>query len=251
MATTIAPETLYFGTPVSLTVGGVEVGATTEPPTVEFEVEEYTPEFQGAGGPVRGTKIIRRIIPKANVTVNEITAAKMAWALAGSSSTASSTDELSGGAVTQLDGAVSAGDTVITVDSAAGIAVGNFLRIGAAGPTADYREVTAVNGLDITLDHELGNDHADNTSVTETEGVGSTTITSEIGRLASTEYRDVVLLGEGLDGRQIEVTIFDAASAENIELPFADDAIGGFDIVLVGHYDPATPRVAPYQIVLL
>ena len=48
MATTIAPEELYFGTPVSLTVGGVEVGATTEPPTLEIEIEEYTPEFQGA-----------------------------------------------------------------------------------------------------------------------------------------------------------------------------------------------------------
>ena len=251
MATTIAPETLYFGTPASLTVGGVEVGATVDPPTIEFEVEAYAPEFQGAGGPVKGTKMIRRIIPKANITVNEITAAKLAWAMARSTSAVSSIAELSGGATTQLNGAASAGDTEITVDSAAGITVGNFIRIGAAGPTADYREVTAVNGLVLTLDHELGNAHADNTGVTETEGVGSTTITGSIGRIRSDEYRDVVLTGEGLDGRAIVVTIFDAASAENIELPFADDAIGGFELVLVGHYDPATPRVAPYQIDLL
>lgn len=251
MALTIAPEELYFGTPVSLTVGGVEVGATTEPPTLEIEIEEYTPEFQGAKGPVMGTKIIRRAIPRVNLTVNQITAEKLAWAMPGSTSVVSSIAPEAGGATTTLAAAAAAGDTTVTVTSAVGLVVTDFIRIGAAGPTADYREITAIAGAVLTLARALGNSHANAATVTETEGDGRTTITWTAGRLPSTSYKDVVLKGEGLDGREIQVTVENAASAENQELSFADDDITGLTLVLTGHYAPATPTKVPLEIVLL
>jgi hypothetical protein len=251
MATTIAPEELYFGTPTSLTVGGVEVGATTEPPTLEIEIEEYTPEFQGAKGPVMGTKIIRRAIPRINLTVNQITAEKLAWAMPGAASVQTSTADEAGGATTTLASATAAGDTQATVASAVGLVVGDFVRLGAAGPTADYREITAIAGALLTFNRALSYAHASGASVTETEGDGRTTITWTAGRLPSTSYKDVILRGEGLDGREIQVTVENAASAENQELSFADDDITGLSLVLTGHYAPATPTKVPLEIVLL
>jgi hypothetical protein len=253
MTTEIKPEELYFGTPVSLTVGGTEVGATTEPPTLEIEIEEYTPEFQGAKGPVMGTKIIRRAIPRVNLTVNQLTAEKLAWAMPGAASVTTSTAEVGAGASGTLAAAAAVGDTTIDLGVGEGAAwtVGDFARIGAAGPTADYREVTAITGDTLTLGRGLSYSHAAGTTVTEVEGDGRTTITWTAGRLPSSSYKDVVMRGEGLDGREIQVTVENAASAENQELSFADDDITGLALSLTGHYAPATPTKVPLEIVLL
>lgn len=253
MATVITPEELFFGTPVSLTVGGVEAGATTEPPTWEFEVEEYTPEFQGAGGPVKGTKVIRRVRPRVNLRVNEITAEKMAWALGNTTSVVTPIADVGGGTVTDLDGATAIGDLTITVTAAAGLAAGDFIRIGAAGPAAEYRQIApgGIAGNVLTLDRQLAAAHADATSVTEVQGDGRTTISFRIGRVPSSDYRDVVLVGEGLDGRQMRVELDDCASSENQELSFADDDITGLNLQLEAHYAPEAPRVVPMRVVLL
>ena len=253
MATVIHPEELFFGTPVSLTVGGVEAGATTEPPTWEFEVEEYTPEFQGAGGPVKGTKVIRRVRPRVNLRVNEITAEKLAWALGNTTSVQSSTDEVGGGGASTLDEASAIGDTqiVLAAGGGAGFAVNDFVRIGAAGPAAEYRQVTAIAVDTLTLDRQLTAAHAAATTVTEVEGDGRTTISFRIGRVPSSDYKPVVLTGEGLDGRQMRVELDDCASSENQELSFADDDITGLNLALEAHYDPEQPRTVPMRVVLL
>ena len=253
MATVITPEELFFGTPVSLTVGGVEAGATTEPPTWEFEVEEFTPEFQGAGGPVKGTKVIRRVRPRVNLRVNEITAEKLAWALGNTSSVTTSTAEVGGGTATTLSAPSAIGDTVVTVTDETGYAVNDFIRIGAAGPTAEYRQILAINAAanQLTLDRQLARAHAAAATVTEVEGDGRTTISFRIGRVPTSDYRDVVLIGEGLDGRQMRVELDDCASSENQELSFADDDITGLNLQLEAHYAPEAPRVVPMRVVLL
>jgi hypothetical protein len=255
MTTEIKPEELYFGTPVSLTVGGTEVGATTEPPTLEIEIEEYTPEFQGAKGPVMGTKIIRRAIPRVNLTVNQLTAEKLAWAMPGAASTTTSIAPVGGGGTGALASPAAAGDLTITlgVGEGADFSAGDFVRVGAAGPTADYREI-AVGGITgdvLTFTRALSFAHAAATTVTQVEGDGRTTITWTAGRLPSSAYKDVVMRGEGLDGREIQVTVENAASAENQELSFADDDITGLSLALTGHYGPTTPTKVPLEIVLL
>src|SRR6185369_3204840 len=84
MATTITPEELFFGAPASLTVGGVETGATVDAPKVSIEITEYTPDFQGARGPVKGTKFITKVLLKVALRINEFSATKLGWALPGS-----------------------------------------------------------------------------------------------------------------------------------------------------------------------
>lgn len=167
MATVIAPEELYFGAPTTLTYGGVDCGATLDAPKFKIDVTKYEPDFQNARGPVMGTSIVTKVVASVTLTVNQITAAKLAWAMPGSSSSAYG------------------GGTVITWDP---------------------------------------------------------------GRVPSEAYQDLVLVGPGLDGRLLVLTLENAMSAESQELDFSDTAIAGLSLVLTAYYDPATPDHAPFSI---
>src|SRR3990172_3934835 len=83
MTTTIDADAIFSGAPVSLTYGGVECGSTITAPKVGLEVESGAPAFKNAGGPVKGTRGIRRIVPTVEVAINEFTAQKIAWAMPG------------------------------------------------------------------------------------------------------------------------------------------------------------------------
>jgi hypothetical protein len=85
MATVIDASAIFSGAPVSLTVGGVECGATISVPTFEIAIESGSPAFTNAGGPVKGTRINRKATPSLTVEISEITAQKIAWAMPGSS----------------------------------------------------------------------------------------------------------------------------------------------------------------------
>ena len=163
MAVTITPEELYFGSPTTLTYGGTDVGGTTEPPRIFIEITKLEPDFQNAAGPVKNTSVITNVLVRCELMVNQLTAAKLAWALPGASE--------SGG-----------------------------------------------------------------------------TITWTAGRVPSTAYKDLVLVGQGLDGRTMTVTIEDAYSAENIELPFGKEEFTGMAMNFIGYYDPTTPMDVPLSV---
>ena len=163
MAVTITPEELYFGSPTTLTYGGVDVGGTTEPPTVSIEVTEAKPDFQNAAGPIEGTSVITDVVVSVELLMNQMTAAKLTWALPGA---------------------------------------------------------------------------------TETDGV----ITWTAGRVPSSAYKDLVLVGQGLDGRTMTVTLENALSAQNISIPFGKGDFGGVSMRFVAHYDSTTPLDVPFTI---
>jgi len=163
MATTITPEELYYGSPVTLTYGGVDVGGTTEPPTVNIEVTEAHPDFQNAAGPIVGTSVITDITVSVDLLVNQMTAAKLAWALPGA------------------------------------------------------------------------------------EEVGGV-ITWTAGRVPTAAYKDLVLVGQGLDGRTMTFTLENACSSENLSIPFGKGEFGGLAMHFVAYYESTTPQEAPFTV---
>lgn len=163
MAVTITPEELYYGSPTTLTYGGVDVGGTTEPPTINIEITEATPDFQNAAGPIVGTAVVTDVVVSCSLLVNQMTAEKLAWALPGA---------------------------------------------------------------------------------TEVGGV----ITWTAGRVPTSAYKDLVLVGQGLDGRTMTVTLENAYSAEPISLPFGKGEFGGLAMTFVAHYDGDTPLEVPFSV---
>jgi len=257
MPNEIHPEDLYFGAPALLTYGDVPVGATVDKPKVTFELESYTPVFQGARGEVKGTTFIHKVRPYAEFVINEITATKLAWAMPGSSSVTGDAALTGGGASTTLDGAAGAGEITINVADATGISGestegaddGDFLKIGVTGET-EIRRVESVVGTVVVLDVPLLRSHRDGDDVVEVDDRGTTVITWTPGRVPSESYQDLVLVGEGLDGRELTVTLKDAMSAENTVMEFGDDSIAGMPVKFKAYYDPASPTDVPATIEL-
>lgn len=137
MATTVDPNAVFSGAPVSITYGGVEVGATTGAPKVSLDVTSGAPEFTNAGGPVKGTHGIRKIIPSIEIAVNEFTAQKLAWAMPGATATSSeSVGQVRAGLDTTLAADPALGATNLKVASVTTVAVNDFIRVGAAGVAA-------------------------------------------------------------------------------------------------------------------
>jgi len=339
MALTITPEELYFGAPASLTYGGVEIGATVDPPVVNFDVTTYVPEFQGARGPVKGTVITTRVIPSVTCRVNQITAQKLGWAMPGTTATSSQAlgqvlagldttlaadpalgatnikltsvttvtvgqflsvgptanptelnteivqaltvgtagsggtgvdvqNPAGGGLLidhanaervytvngTLLAAAAPSGATNIKVDSVANLIVGDFIRIGYAGHyetrVLNFVGTALAGGTGIGFAIPLSRDHSLDEWVIETTSLGGSTIGWTPGRIASSAYQTLVLSGIGLDGRTMIVTLLNAMSAEPQEITFGDDAVTGLAAKFTGYYDPTTPTVAPFSIVL-
>lgn len=163
MAVTITPDELYFGAPTTLTYGGVDIGATLEAPRIVIEPEILTPDFQNAAGPIENTDVVTGVMVTAEITVNQLTAAKLAWAMPGA---------------------------------------------------------TNVGG----------------------------TITWTVGRVPSSAYKDLVLVGPGLDGRTMTVTLENAFPNGSIELPFGKDDFTGMALTFVAHYEGASPYDVPFSV---
>lgn len=137
MSTTVDPSAIFSGAPVSLTYGGVECGATTSAPKLNLDVESGAPAFTNAGGPVKNTRGIRKITPSVELTVNEITAQKLAWAMPGATAESSeSVGQVLAGLDTTLAADPALGATNVKVTSVTTVTVGQFVRIGAAGVAA-------------------------------------------------------------------------------------------------------------------
>lgn len=163
MAITITPEEVYFGSPTTLTYGGVDVGATETPPTLHFDITKWDFKPENAAGPIKGASVVTDIIVRVELVVNQMTGAKLAWALPGA--------------------------------------------VEAAG-----------------------------------------VVTWSAGRVPTSAYKDLVLVGAGLDGRTMTVTLEDAFSAENLSIELGKSNPAGLAMNFMGYYDPTTPNTVPVTI---
>jgi hypothetical protein len=251
----IHPEDIFFGAPAQLTYGGVAVGATVDKPKASIDVTTFTPVFQGTRGPVKGTTIVSKAILFCEFTVNEFTATKLAWAMPGCEAVTGSADETVGGASTTLSEDAAAGAVTVEVTSTAGISGesvagahdGDFIRIGVTGET-EIRQVVTVSGTVLVLDLPLFRAHRDLDDVVEVDDRGTTVVTWTPGRVPSSAYQDLVLVGVGLDGAELIVTLFNAMSAENVAMEFGDDSIAGLPVKMTAYYEPMTPTELPGRI---
>ena len=76
------------------------------------------------------------------------------------------------------------------------------------------------------------------------------TITWTVGRVPSAAYKDLVLVGPGLDGRTMTVTIENACPESSVEIPFGKEEFTGMNLTFIGHYEADAPMTAPFSITL-
>jgi hypothetical protein len=243
MATTIDPSAIFSGAPVSLTYGGVECGATISAPKLTLEVESGAPAFTNAGGPVKSTRGIRRIIPAVEVVVNEVTAQKLAWAMPGATATSSqSVGQLRAGLATTLGADPALGAVTINLTSVTTCAVGDFLRIGDTLTEALCEVVRIVTkgtagALDTVIENSAGGglliDHGNGEAVVTVTGTllaapclaGATNIKVDaVTALAPLDYVRIGYVGH-YETRQLSAvgTIGPAGTGLTFTIPLSRD----------------------------
>lgn len=87
MAVVIDPTKMYFGAPTTLTFNGVDVGATIDFPKIIITPTVYSPRFQNAKAFIAGADIVTFVEASVEVTVNELSLAKILWGLPGATKT--------------------------------------------------------------------------------------------------------------------------------------------------------------------
>jgi hypothetical protein len=242
---------LFFGSPASLTVGGDEVGATLTAPKVSVKATVYSPDFQNAGGAIKAASFITKIECQVSTTINEITAAKLAWSLPGSTSS-SGTGVAAADAsafATTTDAATAAGTTYLPMTSVASpLAVGQWLKVG-SGALAEFRKVREIiPTAGVLLNEALMNAHDSGVAVVHTVDGDVTTISWSTGRVPTSAFKDVVIDGVGLDGQHLIVTVTDALSDGKLDVEMSDSAVAGSVVTLTGYYDGANPTLCPVTI---
>ncbi len=251
MPNSIDSTALFFGAPASLTVGGVENGATLTAPKVSVESTQYAPEFQGAGGPISGAVFTTKIKAQVEFDINELTAAKLGQAMPGSGSTVGTGTPTTAGAAfsttTDIDSAI--GDTILNVAATtAPLAIGQFLKID-TGTNAEFRTVRAVIATAaVELTSALTKIHLSGVAVVRVVDLNVTTITWSIGRVPSTSFQTVILDGVGLDGRHLVVTVSNALADGKLVLEMSDSAVAGSHVVMTGYYTGTNPTLCPVTI---
>lgn len=66
------------------------------------------------------------------------------------------------------------------------------------------------------------------------------------GRIPTTAYHDVIMIGEGLDGREMVIGILDAISVQPLDLMMGITTIMGMVVRLEGRYAANKPNDVPF-----
>ena len=167
----------------------------------EVEVNQNVHLPENSGSRYQDTAVFGPLDPRPRcvIEVRPDTIGRFLQAAVGRATTVGT--DVGGGGGSQLNGAVSAGATVVTLDSVAGYAVNDYVQIGVSSPDLpEVRKVTAVGAFTLTLDKALTFAHADNEvcnevaapfthTFTPTDDLDSYTAEKRIGTFGTKAFR--------------------------------------------------------------
>ena len=238
-------------------VGGpwASVGATMEDAVARITQTWYAPDLNGLLGPVQEMDNLVSQIAEMEFTMAEIAGAKLALAVPGATATVSPTTDATGtpGSST-LAAPANIGDTVIKMTAVTNFVVGDYVRIGAAGPTAEYRQLDTVGtlgagGTGLTFRDGLRNAHPTLDPVVETVGDGKTDITGTgIRRQPSTAYNQWAMVAQSPNGYYEFAFDSGISQTDAAEITFGDEATGSIRTTIQSRYNGATTAKAPWHL---
>ena len=231
----------------------VALGATMENNVFRVRQEKFRPELNNVLGTIKGTERIISEVAEIECSIPELSAARMALMVPGVQVTISPITVKAGGTPTTLSAAALAGADQVVVASV-GIApndlvVGNFIRIEAAGVTAEYRKINALAGTTLTLDRPLVRAHAAGASVTETDGDGRSTITGSGVRIPEAAYHDFRLRVDSNEGLYDFIIKNAVNIADAAEMTMSRAGQPAPRLTLQTRYDPANTKLRPWSMV--
>jgi hypothetical protein len=226
----------------------VSLGATMDNNVYRVRQVKFAPVLNNVKGTVKGTERIVTEVAELEVSIPEISAARLALMVPGVTVTVSPITDTGSGIATTLSAASLPGDQTVHVTLGTGITVGQFFRVEAANNAAvEHREVQAISGTTVTLDRPLVNAHASAVVFVQTQGDGRSTITGSGSRIPDEAYHDYRLRVDSDEGL-FDLYVFDALNiADAAEMTLGSASQAAPRLTLQSRYDPANTAIRPWR----
>lgn len=243
----LGPADVYYRA-VGVNTPWTSIGATLDDAILHITSERFVPDnLAGVMGPVQGLDYLRRMNATVEFTMPEIAGSKLALALPGARVTAA-TNATSGAGSSDLDGATVVGAQSITVTSATGFAVGDFVKIG-TGSTVELRQITAIASTVLSFRDPLLFAHADAEAAVEWSDDNRTLIESSITRrMPSTEYREWALVASNGAGYQELRIPRGLAMVDSADVTFGETTVAGIRVTVGGRYLGSDLSASPFKL---
>jgi hypothetical protein len=247
----IGPARVYYRA-VGVLTAWTDVGVTLDDAIMRVTQETWSPDnLSGVYGPVRGLDVSQTVGAEIEFTLGEIAGEKIALAIPGATYTAPVNTDTGGTPLsTTTTAAVVAGATTIPLTAATNAAVGDYFRIeAAANASVEYRQITAINSLDISFRDPLLFAHSSGVAVVETVSDNRSVVTMPtFRRYPTSAYREWALVSEsGRSGvNELRLPIAVATSAG--EMTVADDAVAGMRVTIAGRLNETNLATSLYQL---
>lgn len=197
-------------------------------------------QLTGVMGPVMGLDVLTRVGVEIEFTLPELAGAKLSLAIPGAVYTAADGSNAGGSALsTTTTAATVAGATVIPATAVTNAAVGDYISIDTS-TLKEYRRITAINTLNITVDYPLAFAHASGVAVVETVSDNRASVKMPIvRRQPDSAYKEWSIVAESGRSAPVELIIPRGISqTTGAEVTIGDDAIAGIRITIAGRLDP-------------
>jgi len=220
-----------------------EVGVTLDDAVLRIPTTwaDVSSQLSGVMGPVQGLDVLTGVGVEIDFTLAEVAGEKLALAIPGAIYTAAVSANAGGSPLsTTTTAATLAGATVIPATAVTNAAVGDYISIDTSA-LKEYRRITAINSLNITVDWPLMYAHAQGVAVVETTGDNRTTVEMPIlRRQPDAAYREWSIVAESGKSEPVELVIPRGISqTTGAEMTIGDDAIAGIRVTVAGRLNPS------------
>lgn len=247
----IGPAFAYYRD-VGVNTPWTSAGATLDDALMRVNTAWFRPDnLSGVMGNVMGLDVLRRVDAEIDFTLGEIGGASLALAVPGSRSTAAVFADATGTPGSSTTSAATAvGATTIPFTATTNFVVGDYFRIEAAAHAkVEYRQITAIDTLNVSFRDPLIYAHDSGTAVVETDGDNRALIESPIlRRQPDSAYKEWALVMESGRGWH-ELRIPRGMShTEAVEMTVADDALAGIRVTIGARYLGSDLTASPFKL---
>lgn len=263
MPTVIDPRQYIIGAAevyyraIASTGAWTSIGATVDDITFRVNQENFNPseDFNGIMEMIREMDYTSKASAEAEFSMPEIAGSKLALAIRGAVTTATSAADAGGTpGTTTLAAAAAIGDTTVKVVAVTNFTAGDYMRINVAGALAEYRRIDVVGtagagGTGLQFRDPLLKAHLSGVAVVESVADGKTEFTPGITRRQPlTAYNDFVLVAQSPND-YYELYLYNAiATQDSSEITFGDESMAAIAVTLGTRRDGAALALPSWRL---
>jgi hypothetical protein len=257
--TTVTPANMIMGPAfvyyraVGVLTPWTSVGVTLDDAVLRLPTEwADISNLSGVTSAIQGLDVLTKLGCEIEFTIAEIAGSKLSLAIPGAQLTSEvHADSVGSPGSSTITAASLVGATTLAFTATTNFTVGDYFRVEAQGNAAvEYRQITAIQSLNVSFRDPLIYAHTNGTAVVETTGDGRDQVTMPVlRRQPSTAYNEWALVAESGKSGMTELRIPRGISQTTAaEVTVGDSAIAGIRVTVAGRLDPTNLQTSLFQL---